>query len=153
MPLQNVEPLEATIEIDAPASEVWALVSDLRNMARWSPQCRKTFLRGEGLGAKAVNVNRRGLLVWPTQSTVVRFEEGREIAFRVTENYTVWSYRLEDLGQGRTRLTSRREAPDGISGLSIGLTKVALGGVPQFTHELTEGMRTTLRAIKADVEA
>jgi len=121
-------------------------------MARWSPQCAKTFLRGAGVGARAVNINRRGLLVLPTQSEVVRYEEGSEIAFRVKENYTVWSYRVEDLGGGRTRLTSRRDAPHGISDLSVGLTKVAFGGVPQFTSELREGMAATLRAIKADAE-
>ena len=152
MPLTDVEPLEATIEIEASPAEVWGLVSDLRNMARWSPQCVKTFLRGSGVGAKAININRRGLLVWPTQSMIVRYEEGSEVAFRVKENYTVWSYRVEDLGGGRTRLTSRRDAPQGISDLSVGLTKVALGGVPQFTSELREGMAATLRAIKADAE-
>lgn len=153
MSLTDVESLEATIEIEAPSPEVWTLVSDLRNMARWSPQCRKTFVRGgAGVGATAVNINRRGFLLWPTQSKVVRYDEGREIAFRVKENYTVWSYRVEDLGEGRTRLTSRRDAPQGISTLSVGLTKVALGGVAQFTSELREGMASTLRAIKADAE-
>jgi uncharacterized protein YndB with AHSA1/START domain len=153
MPLQNVEPLEATIEIDAPSAKVWSLVSDLRNMSRWSPQCFKTFLRGDiAVGAKAVNLNRRGLLVWPTQSKVVRLTPEREIAFRVKENYTVWSYRLEDLGQGRTRLISRREAPQGISDISVRLTKVAFGSVPQFTSELHAGMNETLARIKADAE-
>ena len=152
MPLTDVEPLEATIEIDAAPGEVWALVSDLRNMARWSPQCAKTFLRGSGVGAKAININRRGLLVWPTQSKVVRYEEGSEIAFRVKENFTVWSYELEDLGDGRTRLTARREAPHGISDLSVGLTKVAFGGVDSFTTELQDGMQQTLTRIKADAE-
>jgi uncharacterized protein YndB with AHSA1/START domain len=153
MPLQNVEPLEATIEIDAPPAKVWSLVSDLRNMSRWSPQCVKTFIRGDvAVGAKAVNLNRRGLLLWPTQSKVVRLTPEQEIAFRVKENYTVWSYRLEDLGGDRTRLTSRREAPQGVSDLSVRLTKVALGGVPQFTDELRTGMQETLARIKADAE-
>jgi uncharacterized protein YndB with AHSA1/START domain len=153
MPLQNVEPLEATIEIDAPPAKVWSLVSDLRNMPRWSPQCVKTFIRGDvAVGAKAVNLNRRGLLLWPTQSKVVRLTPEQEIAFRVKENYTVWSYRLEDLGGDRTRLTSRREAPQGVSDLSVRLTKVALGGVPQFTDELRTGMQETLARIKADAE-
>lgn len=153
MPLHDVEPLEATIEIEATPDRVWSLVGDLRNMARWSPQCVKTFLRGDmAVGATALNLNRRGFLLWPTRSQVVRFEPGQEMAFRVKENYTVWSYRLDDLGDGRTRLTSRREAPQGISDVSVGLTKVALGGVPQFTEELRQGMRQTLTRIKADAE-
>ena len=154
MPLQDVEPLEATIEIDAPPKAVWSLVSDLRNMSRWSPQCAKTFLRGEtAVGTKAVNINRRGLLVWPTQSKIVRLEPEQEIAFRVKENYTIWSYSLEPLADGRTRLTSRREAPQGISDVSVRLTRVALGGVSTFTAELQEGMQQTLQRIKADAES
>ena len=153
MPLQNVEPLEAAIDIDAPPADVWRLVSDLRNMPRWSPQCRKTFIRGDvAVGTTALNVNRRGVLVWPTQSKVVRLSPEQEIAFRVKENYTVWSYRLEDLGGGRTRLVSRREAPQGISDVSVRLTRLAFGGVPQFTAELQQGMQQTLARIKADAE-
>ncbi len=153
MPLQNVAPIEASVEIDAPVSQVWSLVSDLRNMSRWSPQNAKTFLRGDGgIGTTMINLNRRGFLMWPTQSKIVRFAPEKEIAFRVKENYTVWSYELEDLGGGRTRLTSRREAPQGISDLSVRLTKVAFGGVDSFTDELVQGMSQTLDRIKADAE-
>jgi uncharacterized protein YndB with AHSA1/START domain len=154
MPLTDVAPIEATLRIDAPPARLWALVSDLRNMARWSPQCVRTFVRGGGpvrLGTRTFNLNRRGLLFWPTQAQVVRFEEGREIAFRVKENNTVWSYLVEPDGAG-TRLTVRREAPQGISDLSVGLTRVALGGVERFTEELEDGMHETLTRIKADAE-
>ena len=153
MPLTNVAPIEATVEIDAPVEKVWSLVSDLRNMRRWSPQNARTFLRGDGgVGTTMININRRGLLVWPTQSKVVRFAPNKEIAFRVKENFTVWSYELEDLGGGRTRLTSRREAPQGISDLSVNLTKVAFGGTDSFAVELEQGMNQTLTKIKADAE-
>jgi uncharacterized protein YndB with AHSA1/START domain len=153
VPLQDVAPITASTEIDAPPATVWALVSDLRNMRRWSPQNVKTFVRGEAaVGTKMVNVNRRGLLFWPTQSMIVRFEPESEIAFRVKENWTVWSYRLEPNGSGGTRLTGTREAPDGISDLSVGLTKRVLGGVDTFTRELQQGIEQTLGAIKRDAE-
>ena len=32
--------LQAQIDIDAPVTTVWALVSDLNRMPQWSPQCR-----------------------------------------------------------------------------------------------------------------
>ena len=153
MPLQDVAPIEASTEIDAPPAQVWALVSDLRNMARWSPQCVKTFVRGGEVaqGTTMVNINRRGLLFWPTQSKVVRFTPEKEIAFRVKENWTVWSYTLEPTATG-TKLTGRREAPDGISDLSVRLTKSVLGGSETFTAELTAGIAETLGKIKADAE-
>ena len=155
MPLTDVAPIEATIEIAAPPATVWALVSDLRNMARWSPQTAKSLLRSDasGLGARFLNVNRKGLLVWPTQSKVVRFEEGTEIAWRVKENFTIWSLRLEPTADGGTRVVQTREAPDGISDVSVGLTKVAFGGVPKFTETLQADMVRTLARIKADAEA
>jgi uncharacterized membrane protein len=101
MPLTDVAPLEASIDIAAPPAAVWALVSDLRNMPRWSPQTVRSIRRGpNGPGARYLNINRLGLLVWPTRSKVVRWEEGREIAWRVKDNFTVWSLRLEPVGDG-----------------------------------------------------
>ena len=85
MPTQIEPSLEETVEVDATPERVWALVSDLRRMARWSPQLQRTFVRGDGtvrLGTRTVNVNRRGLLVWPTRAKVVRFDPHREIALR-----------------------------------------------------------------------
>jgi uncharacterized protein YndB with AHSA1/START domain len=153
MPLTDVAPIEATIEIAAPPETVWALVSDLRTMPRWSPQTAKSFLRGEnGLGARFVNINRKGLLVWPTQSKVVRYVEGTEIAWRVKENFTVWSLRLEPTADGGTRVVQTREAPQGISDVSVKLTKVAFGGVPKFNQTLESDMATTLTRIKAAAE-
>ncbi len=152
MPLLDVAPIEATIDIAAPPATVWALVSDLRNMARWSPQVVKTFVKTPVReGSTMFNINRRKLLVWPTQAKVVRLVPEQEIAFRVKENFTVWSYQLEATPAG-TRVTARREAPQGISDLSVGLTKRALGGVDVFTTELQTGMQQTLAKIKADAE-
>lgn len=161
MPLTDVAPLSASIEIAATPDRVWATVSDLRNMARWSPQTAKSILRGGGTaaaaGAKFLNINRMGLLVWPTQSKVVRFVAptsgtAGEIAWRVKENYTIWSLRLEPTADGGTRLTSTREAPEGISDVSVRLTKIAFGGVPKFTSTLEHDMAETLKKIKATVE-
>ncbi len=46
----------------------------------------------------------------------------------------------------------RREAPKGISDVSVRLTKAVLGGVEDFTSGLVEGMNQTLSRIKADAE-
>ena len=155
MPLTDVAPLEASIEIAAPPAEVWHLVSDLRNMSRWSPQCRKTIVRGGVMreGAKVINLNRRGLLFWPTQAMVTEFDPEQKIAFRIKENWTIWSFTLTATPAGGTRLVQRREAPTGISEVSVRLTKAVLGGVDRFTTELQQGMSQTLQQIKQDAEA
>ena len=145
--------LEETVEIQAEPARVWSLVSDVARMSSWSPQVVRTFVRGRPvqLGTTFINVNRRGALFWPTQAKVVRFEPHREFAFRIKENWTIWSFTLEPTATG-TRLTQRREAPDGISGLSQRLTKVALGGQATFAAELRAGMRQTLDRVKAEAE-
>ena len=152
----QIEPLlEESIEVDASPAAVWSLVSDVRRMARWSPQVLKTYVRGGGavqLGTRTVNINRRGLLVWPTQAQVVRFEPQREIALRIKDNFTIWSLTLELTDAGGTRIIQRREAPQGISNISLKLTDAVLGGQQSFTAELREGMRRTLTRIKAEAE-
>lgn len=145
--------LEATIDMNAAPEEVWPLVSDLPRMASWSPQVLKTIQRGPGgLGTRTININRSGWKVWPTRSKVIRFEAPREFAFRVKDNKTIWSYTLEPLEGGGTRVTHRREAPDGLAPISAKLQDVAMGGLAKFDEELLAGMNTTLRRIKAELE-
>lgn len=154
MPLTDVAPIEASIDIAAPTAEVWALVSDLRNMPRWSPQVRKTIVRGGEMraGARLINVNRRGLLFWPTQAMVTEFVPEKRIAFRIKENWTIWSFALSPTADGGTRVVQRREAPKGISDVSVRLTNAVLGGVDDFAGELQRGMHLTLSKIKRDAE-
>jgi uncharacterized protein YndB with AHSA1/START domain len=146
--------LEASTEIDATPAQVWSLVTDLTRMPRWSPMTRRTWVLGGTVrqGAWFVNLNGSGLKRWPTTGRVVRFTPHSDFAFRITENTVVWSYGLEPTAGGGTRLTARRETPDGISALSTVLTKVVLGGVPDFTEELRAGMQQTLERIRAEAE-
>ena len=44
------------------------------------------------------------------------------------------------------------KAPEGISDISVRMTKVAFGGVPKFTSTLEQDMASTLTRIKAAVE-
>src|SRR4051794_8206666 len=90
MPLTDVAPIEASIEIAAPPAAVWKLVSDPRNYPRWSPQTAKTIVRGGEVkvGANLFNVNRRKFLVWPTQAQVKVVEPEKTFAFKVRENWT-----------------------------------------------------------------
>lgn len=151
----EIEPLiEETIEIAAPREKVWALISDPERMSAWSPAVVKTFVRGRplGVGTVMVNINRVGLRVWPTTSTIVRFSEPAEWAQRMRENRTVWSFTLEPNGAGTT-LTQRREAPNGVQPAANALMKIFFGGVDNFQSQLRTGMQQTLRAIKVAAES
>ena len=150
--MAEIAALHETVDVAAPPERVWALVTDLPRMASWSPQGVKTFVRGPvGLGTRAFHVNRTGWKVWPTRSKVVRFEPHRDFAFRIKDNGVIWSYALEPLDTG-TRVTHRRETPDGITPISLRLQDTVLGGVDRFTAELRDGMRQTLLRIKAEAE-
>ncbi|MGW6378864.1 SRPBCC family protein [Rhodococcus sp. NPDC055112] len=145
--------LEASIEIAAPPAAVWAVVSDLKRMGEWSPQCRRMHVFGEVThGTKTFNVNKKGLLIWPTTSRVVRFEPNKAIAWRVVDNHTIWTYELTATANGTT-VTERREAPTGTTKISSFLIDKLMGGTADFEADMIAGMNTTLARIKSTVES
>ncbi|MDY6996297.1 MAG: SRPBCC family protein [Actinomycetota bacterium] len=144
--------LQAEIDINAPVSRVWALVSDLGNMPKWSPQCRMMKpLGGMRQGARTVNINRRGMLFWPTTSRITELVPEKKLAFRVSENGSVWSYELEPTATG-TRVIETRHAENGVKPISNVLVNSFMGGVPSFEQELIDGMNASLARIKAAAE-
>lgn len=153
--MRTIPHLETTIEIAAPVARVWELVSDVRRMPEWSPQVTSTRLRSGydavAMGAQFTNRNVNGEAVWTTHGEIVRFDVGREMAFRIEENWLVWSFRLEPTSTG-TRLTQRREQPEGISELSHELTMGFFGGHDAFTEVMRASTSDTLAAIKFAAE-
>jgi uncharacterized protein YndB with AHSA1/START domain len=145
--------LQAQVDIDAPVSKVWALVSDLTLMPQWSPQCR--LMRPLGpvrQGTRTINFNRRNRFFWPTTATVTEVIPEKKLAFRVNINHTIWSYELEPTDTG-TRLTESRHAENGVTAISNVSINTLMGGVPSFERELVEGMNATLSRIKAAAES
>jgi len=144
--------LQAQIDIKAPVSTVWALVSDFRRMPQWSPQCR--WMRPLGpvrQGSRTVNVNRRNLMFWPTTSTVVEIIPEQKLAFRVNTNNTIWSYELTPISDG-TRVIESRHAENGVKPVSSLAVNALFGGTASFERELIEGMNASLAKIKAAAE-
>jgi uncharacterized protein YndB with AHSA1/START domain len=144
--------LQAEIDINAPVSRVWSLISDLGNMPKWSPQCRLMKPLGQVRpGTRTVNLNRRNNLFWPTTSTITELIPQRKLAFRVNTNNTVWCYELEATATG-TRVVESRHAENGVKAVSSMTINAVMGGVPGFEKELVEGMNTSLARIKAAAE-
>lgn len=144
--------LQTQVDIDAPASTVWALISDFRRMPDWSPQCR--WMRPLGPlrpGTRTVNLNRRNRMFWPTTCTVVEVIPEKRLAFRVNTNGTIWSYELEPSGEG-TRVIESRHAENGVTAVSNLTVNALLGGTENFERELLEGMNASLAKIKAAAE-
>ena len=144
--------LQAQIDINAPVSKVWALVSDVSRMPQWSPQCRVMKPIGQlRQGGRTINVNRRGFMFWPTTCRITELVPEKKLAFRVNENHTVWSYELEPTEAG-TRVVETRHAENGTTALSAFLVDKMMGGTPNFEQELIEGMNASLTRIKAAAE-
>ena len=144
--------LQAQVDINAPASKVWALISDFRRMPEWSPQCR--WMKAFGplrQGTRTLNVNRRKRMLWTTTCTVVEVVPEKKLAFRVNTNGTIWSYELEPNGPG-TRVIESRHAENGVSAFSNVSVNALFGGTSNFERELVAGMNASLANIKAAAE-
>ncbi len=149
--------LTDSIVIHARAAEVWAAVSDLRRMPEWSPQVESVRLRAGhdevGLGAELTHANREGDVTWITHARVVRYEPEQVIAFRVAENWLVWTYEVEDLGSEGTRVTVRREGPEGPNPQAAAWADQHLGGLPAFNQTMTGSVRDTLERLRSTLES
>jgi hypothetical protein len=103
-------------------------------------------------GTRTINLNRRGLLFWPTTCPVTEIIPDKKLAFRVNTNGTVWSYELEPTAEG-TRVIESRHAENGTKAISNFTIKAFMGGAPAFESELVDGMNATLARIKGAAEA
>src|SRR5215831_6963712 len=86
-----------SITVGVSPAEAYRAVSDVRRMARWSPECFAVLVwsRKDGLPARFVGLNRRGPWVWFTTCQVVAARPGEEFAFDVTTfgmPVARWSY-------------------------------------------------------------
>src|ERR1043165_3975104 len=93
------------IDIAAEPRTVYDAVSDIKRMARWSPECFAVW-RYAG-GRRFVGWNHRGAFVWFTTCRVTTDDPAREYAFDVTTfgmPGSRWGYRFAATGAG-TRVT------------------------------------------------
>jgi hypothetical protein len=139
----------------APA-EVYQAVSDVRRVARWSPECFAVWVwsRRAGAPARFVGFNRRGPFVWFTTCRVVTADPGQEFAFDVTTfgmPVSRWSYRLAQ-APGGTEVTEHWRDRRGRGAHILG--RVFTGRVANTRPEANrEGMRTTLALLKQELES
>ncbi len=141
-----------SIHIEAPPEAVYDLVSDMRRMGEWSPECyRCEWVRGYGPaeGAEFKGYNRVGPARWSAGGRVTAAERGREFAFvtlhKGRREETRWRYRFEAGGSG-TDVTESYEflwAPWHIRLADIFLPR---------DRQLRQGMEHTLQRIKRAAE-
>ncbi len=146
-----------SLDIDADADQLYAMVSDLPRIGEWSPECERVEWDGdvtapvegtEFVGFNAVGPGRR--IRYKRHGTVLTAEAGKAFSFITDEGgkpSTAWHYTFEPLGEGRTRVTEAYE----VRWIPIW---ARILDVPTNRHkELLEGMRTTLDRLKTIAEA
>jgi uncharacterized protein YndB with AHSA1/START domain len=140
------------VVVAVPPATVYAAVSDIKRMARWSPECFAIW-RWSG-GRRFVGWNRRGLFVWFTTCQVTTDQPAREYAFDVSTfgmPVARWGYRFDPSGAG-TLVTEYWEDRR-TRGASI-LGRIFTGKVVHDRPAANRvGMRETLARLKAELEA
>lgn len=144
----------ATVRIASSPEHVWALVSDVTQMGRWSPETTTAAWRdddGPRVGARFTGKNKRKA-GWSTTCTVTACEPGRRFGFAVGKGETTWDYVIEPTEDGcsLTESFEVRKAPGAVGRL---LTRMAVG-VPWSEREadLLAGVQQTLSRVKAAAE-
>ena len=145
-----------TVHIDAPPSEVWALVTDVTRIGEFSPE---TFegewldgATGPEVGARFrghVKRNERGPTYW-AECVVLTCEPEREFGFGVGKGDRIlntWKYELEPK-DGGTDVTESFRLPEN---LGTRIYWKLLGRWRGRTNR--HGMQTTLERMKAVLEA
>ncbi|MCB0219770.1 MAG: SRPBCC family protein [Chrysiogenetes bacterium] len=140
MPIFENEMINQTIEIDAPAAEVFALLKDIDNWSSWVRGVSKSYAISSGdwrVGYKiAFRTNMAPLTLAPL--TIQEYEEGRVMEWGVRTPVFTMGHRFEltDLGSGRCRLL-QREYSHGLLGY---LTKPANGLIFKFDSAWAEDL-------------
>lgn len=144
---------EETIEIDAAADDVYALVSDITRMGQWSPEnVGGDWLDGATgqVGDRFEGHNKIGDREWSVTCHVTKAEPGSEFQFVTGDPgapYVRWSYRLQ--GSSPTTVT---EVWD-VEQLPPTLVDAGPERLASRADAVRAGMAQTLAGIKASAES
>ena len=145
-----------TLHIDAPPAEVWALVSDITQMGKYSPEVFEAEWLGDATGPEVgaryrghVKRNEKGPIYWTT-CEVTECTPGEVFEFAVVmgdKHVNTWRYEFA-AANGGTDVTESFHLADNV------LTKLwrPLGGFLRENRNKRDMLRT-LERVKAVAEA
>ncbi|MCJ0906843.1 SRPBCC family protein [Rhodococcus sp. ARC_M6] len=143
----------ASAYIEATPSAVWAVVSDLEGMGRFSPENtggKWTSGKPGTVSAKFIGTNKHGLIRWSTRCTVTEVVDGQKFSFEVDESKARWTFLVEPSDAG-TLLTETREV---FASAPLHVRILSGSGVLGRGRDqlMQSGIETTLTRIKAFLE-
>jgi uncharacterized protein YndB with AHSA1/START domain len=144
----------ASVQINRPAEDVWAMVSDVTRMGSWSPETHTNQwldgATGPAVGACFKGSNRKGIVRWTTKVRITECEPGRTFSFTTmsrNRDATRWTYEFVSTDDGGCEVTESYEV----------VWEPWYGKVVQPERrrgpQLDSGMRMTLDRLKAHAEA
>ena len=145
----------AQVHIDVPAGEVYEMVSDVRRMGEWSPECyRCEWLdgaAGPAVGARFRGYSKSNWMRWSRLVEVRVAESGKEFAFTTLKDFinkdsTNWRYTFEP-SDGGALVTESYE----VTAHPTLLIRV-LSTLARRPHDMRPHMESTLARIKAVAE-
>ncbi|MCL5048891.1 MAG: SRPBCC family protein [Firmicutes bacterium] len=82
--------------IDAPADKVYAVITDITNMGKFSPECKECYWESDNhsVGGWLVGKNITPERTWETRSLVTKATENQEFTFTTGGDRVEWSYKL-----------------------------------------------------------
>lgn len=148
--------ISRSIDVEAPADQVWALISDLPRMGDLSPENTGGSWVGSAteaaVGARFRGANRRGWRRWSTSVEVTTCEPGRRFVFDVSSlglAVARWSYDVVPRSDAACTVTEswadhRGRLMDAIGMLATGVSDRSGYTVQSIDH--------TLARVKAQAE-
>lgn len=147
-----------SIDIAAPPSAVYALVTSMERYGEWSSENAGGYWRkgadgvpGTGkIGDQFVGINRQGEREWKAPVEIVECDQDKAFAFvtgGVEMNIALWKYVLEPT-DGGTRLTEHYE----LRNLSPQMVEGGQASVDARMDAMRSSIRATLEGIKAAAE-
>lgn len=147
------------------------MVSDPRNLGRWSPENTSASLREGDDGPAYVGMNfwghnKRGMMRWATQCIVTAADPGKCFAFRVVGqrfggkdrarlrfDIATWEYRFDEIEDG-TRVTETwvDDRSSSWFGRSSRMGDRLFTGGRSFADLHSRNMRVTLERLKTEME-
>jgi hypothetical protein len=135
--------IHSSIDIKAPASVVWAILTDFAMYKRWNPYIRAILGRPTNGSALSMTLQRNGQAAMSTSSLLTHVREPRELRWRrrhlapglyTTEHW----FRIESLPDGGVRFHQTEQIN--------GLFSFFNGGTRRATEESFHAMNHALKA-------
>ena len=140
----------ATVEVNASAADVYALLTDLDRLPTLSPENQRCeFLHDAAAIATGVRFrghNKKGDYEWHADCLVTEFEPAKAFAYSVPpkfEHATVWRYDITPTGDATCTVTESFEAP------LLALPDVYPGQIEGRCENLEKACLTTMENLRA----